>query len=165
MNSSFKKICPCLAKGRFVINTAELLALGISLSLSQNLDEDSFGTECPSALLLRFAIKAERLWETTDDVLKLSRALCCSKMDSFFKKPHIIIISSFFSIDRSTINMISKWILSYVVKVSSSYHLSVECFSQLSFDSEVYTKSAAVSDFVYSSESNESCEKHSTQRW
>jgi hypothetical protein len=27
-------------------------------------------------------------------------------------------------------------------KVSLSYHLSVECFSQLSFDSEVYTKSA-----------------------
>ena len=46
-----------------------------------------------------------------------------------------------------------------------SYHLCVECFSQLSFDSEVYTKSAAVADFVYTSESNESCEKHSTQRW
>ena len=45
-----------------------------------------------------------------------------------------------------------------------SYHLSVECFSQLSLDSEVYTKSAAVADFVYTSESNESCEKHSTQR-
>ena len=44
------------------------------------------------------------------------------------------------------------------------YHLCVECFSQLSFDSEVYTKSAAVADFVYTSESNESCEKHSTQR-
>ena len=50
-------------------------------------------------------------------------------------------------------------------KVSSSYHLSVEWFSQLSFDSEVYTKSAAVADFVYTSELNESCEKHSTQRW
>ena len=34
----------------------------------------------------------------------------------------------------------------------------------LSFDSEMYTKSAAVADFVYTSESNESCEKHSTQR-
>ena len=45
-----------------------------------------------------------------------------------------------------------------------SYHLCVECFSQLSFDSEVYTKSAAVADFVYTSDSNESCEKHSTQR-
>ena len=45
-----------------------------------------------------------------------------------------------------------------------SYHLWVECFSQLSFDSEVYTKSAAVADFVYTSESNENCEKHSTQR-
>ena len=45
-----------------------------------------------------------------------------------------------------------------------SYHLCVECFSQLSFDSEVYTKSAAVADFVYTSESNESCEKHLTQR-
>ena len=37
-----------------------------------------------------------------------------------------------------------------------SYHL-------FSFDSEVYTKSATA-DFVYTSESNESCEKHSTQR-
>ena len=45
-----------------------------------------------------------------------------------------------------------------------SYHLSVECFSQLPFDSEVYTKLAAVADFVYTSESNESCEKHWTQR-
>ena len=45
-----------------------------------------------------------------------------------------------------------------------NYHLCVEYFSQLSFDSEVYTKSAAVADFVYTSESNESCEKHSTQR-
>ena len=49
-------------------------------------------------------------------------------------------------------------------KGSLSYHLCVECFSQLSFDSEVYTKLAAVADFVYTSESNESCEKHSTQR-
>jgi hypothetical protein len=49
-------------------------------------------------------------------------------------------------------------------KVSSSYHLSVECFSQLSFDSEVYTKSATAADFVYTYESNESCEKHSTER-
>ena len=45
-----------------------------------------------------------------------------------------------------------------------SYHLWVECFSQLSFDSEVYTKSATADDFVYISETNESCEKHSTQR-
>ena len=45
-----------------------------------------------------------------------------------------------------------------------SYLLCVECFSQLSFDSEVYTKSATAVDFVYTSESNESCEKHSTQR-
>ena len=44
------------------------------------------------------------------------------------------------------------------------YHLCVECFSQLSFDSEVYTKSVTAADFVYTSESNESCEKHSTQR-
>ena len=50
-----------------------------------------------------------------------------------------------------------------VTKVSSSYHLCVECFSQLSFDSEM-TKSAAVADFVYTSESNESCVKHLTQR-
>ena len=46
--------------------------------------------------------------------------------------------------------------------MSSSYHLCVECFSQLSFDSEVYTKSTAVADFVYTFESNESCEK---QKW
>ena len=45
-----------------------------------------------------------------------------------------------------------------------SYHLCFECFLQLSFDSEVYTKSATAADFVYTSESNESCEKHSTQR-
>ena len=45
-----------------------------------------------------------------------------------------------------------------------SYHLCVECSSQLSFDSKVYTKSATAADFVYTSESNESCEKHSTQR-
>ena len=45
-----------------------------------------------------------------------------------------------------------------------SYHLWVEFFSQLSFDSEVYTQSATAADFVYISESNESCEKHSTQR-
>ena len=32
------------------------------------------------------------------------------------------------------------------------------------FDSEIYTKSAAVADLVYIYESNESCEKHSTQR-
>ena len=37
-------------------------------------------------------------------------------------------------------------------------------FSQLSFDSEMYIKSSAVADFVYTSESNESCEKCSTQR-
>ena len=53
----------------------------------------------------------------------------------------------------------------FITKVSSSYHLCVECFSQLSFDAEVYTKSAAVADFVYTSESNETCEKHSRQRW
>ena len=46
-------------------------------------------------------------------------------------------------------------------KVRSPYHL---CFSQLSFDSEVYTKSATAADFVYIFESNESCEKHWTQR-
>ena len=45
-----------------------------------------------------------------------------------------------------------------------SYHLCVECFLQLSFDLEVYTKSGTAADFVYTYESNESCEKHSTQR-
>ena len=49
-------------------------------------------------------------------------------------------------------------------KVTSSYHRCIECFSQLSFDSEMYTKSAAVADFVYTSESNKSCEKPSMQR-
>ena len=37
-------------------------------------------------------------------------------------------------------------------KVRLSYHLCVKCFSQLSFDSEVYTKSATAADFVYTSE-------------
>ena len=55
-------------------------------------------------------------------------------------------------------------IISIESKVTSSYHLRVECFSKLSFDSEVYTKSATAADFVYISESNESCEKHLTQR-
>ena len=32
-------------------------------------------------------------------------------------------------------------------------------------DTVIYTKSSAVADFVYTSESTESCEKHSTQRW
>ena len=50
-----------------------------------------------------------------------------------------------------------------VTKGRLSYHLCVECFSQLSFVSKVYTKSAAVADFVYTSESNESCEKYLTQ--
>ena len=49
-------------------------------------------------------------------------------------------------------------------KMSSSYHLCVKCFSKLSFDSEVYTKSATTADFLYTSESNESCEKHLTKR-
>ena len=53
---------------------------------------------------------------------------------------------------------------SLIPKGRLSYHLCVECFSQLSFDSEVYTKSATAIDFVHNSESNESCEKHSTQR-
>ena len=33
--------------------------------------------------------------------------------------------------------------------MNSSYHLCVEYFSQLSFDSEVFTKSATAADFVY----------------
>ena len=36
------------------------------------------------------------------------------------------------------------------VKGRLSYHLCVECFSQLSFDSEVYTKSAAKDDMMNS---------------
>ena len=68
-------------------------------------------------------------------------------------------------------NNFSKQLKSHVLlfpqgntKVSSFYHLCVECFSQLSFDSEVYTKSATAADFVYISESNENWEKYSTQR-
>ena len=53
----------------------------------------------------------------------------------------------------------------HTAKGRLSYHLCVECFSQLSFDSELHTKSATAADFVYTSELNESCEKHSTQRW
>ena len=41
------------------------------------------------------------------------------------------------------------WYYFNIPKVSSSYHLCVECFSQLSFDSEMYTKSATAADFVY----------------
>ena len=64
------------------------------------------------------------------------------------------------------------WILEaegplFVKKMRSlkgGYPIIIECFSQLSFDSEVYTKTAAVADFVYTSKSNESCEKHLTKR-
>ena len=49
-------------------------------------------------------------------------------------------------------------------KVRSFYHLCVEYYPQLAFDSERYTKSAATTDFVYTFESNESWEKHLTQR-
>ena len=56
-------------------------------------------------------------------------------------------------------------IFAFVLKEGyPTYHLCVQCFSQLSFDSEMYTKSATADDFVYISETNESCEKHSTQR-
>ena len=37
----------------------------------------------------------------------------------------------------------SELVLEFTSKVSSSYHLCIECFSQLSFDFEMYTKSAA----------------------
>ena len=64
------------------------------------------------------------------------------------------------------------WILEaegplFVKKMRSlkgGYPIIIECFSQLSFDSEVYTKSTTAADFVYTYESNESCEKHSMQR-
>ena len=36
----------------------------------------------------------------------------------------------------------------YFHKVTSFYHLCVECFSQLSFDSEMYTKSAILYTFL-----------------
>ena len=57
------------------------------------------------------------------------------------------------------------FVLNYTTKVTSSYHLCVEYFSQFSFDSEMYTycfKTAA--DYIYISESNEDWEKYSTQR-
>ena len=62
------------------------------------------------------------------------------------------------------ISIATKRPITPITKVSSSYHLWVKCFSQLSFDSEVYTKPAAVADLVYTSESNEGCEKHLMQR-
>ena len=61
-------------------------------------------------------------------------------------------------------NPIENITMNVVTKGRLSYHLCVKYFSQLSFDSEVYTKSATAADFVYTSESNESCEKHSTKR-
>ena len=69
---------------------------------------------------------------------------------------------SLFSILRILIRV--RKLLGLYIKGRLSYHLCVECLSQLSFDSEVYTKSATAADFVYTSESNESCDKHSTQR-
>ena len=79
--------------------------------------------------------------------------------DDFFIK------FSFISSGDVTLNWAKELANIYVSKGRLSYHLCVESFSQLLFDLEVYTKSAAVADFVYTSESNESCEKHSTQRW
>ena len=61
-------------------------------------------------------------------------------------------------------NWISENLHMYKPKGGLSYHLCVKCFSHLSFDSEMYTKSATPANFVYTSESNESCEKHSTER-
>ena len=64
-------------------------------------------------------------------------------------------IYPWFKSDETCLTAIAKY-----TKVRSYYYLCVEYFSQLSFDSEMYTKSAAVADFVYISESNESWEKH-----
>ena len=47
--------------------------------------------------------------------------------------------------------------------LKGGYPIIFEYFSQLSFDSEMYTKSETAADLVYISESNESWEKHSTQ--
>ena len=66
---------------------------------------------------------------------------------------------------KNTQNFLLQSLFQQNTKGRLSNHICVKYFSQLSFDSEVYTKSAAVADFVYTSESNESCEKHSTQRW
>ena len=65
----------------------------------------------------------------------------------------------------TTLKRFCTLLTTYLPKVSSSYHRCDEYFSQLSFDSEMHTKSAAVAEFVYTSESNESWEKHSTERW
>ena len=56
--------------------------------------------------------------------------------------------------------MIKNWkVKKKTFKGRLSYHLCVECFSHLSFDSESYTKSATADDFLYISEKNENCEK------
>ena len=67
--------------------------------------------------------------------------------------------SSIFDVQKCNVHQ--KILRSYSILI---LNLCVECFSQLSFDSEMYTKLAAVADFVYTSESNESCVKYLTQR-
>ena len=46
-------------------------------------------------------------------------------------------------------DLMNKCLVSNLTKGRLSYHLFVECFSQLSFDSEVHTKSATAAEFVY----------------
>ena len=78
---------------------------------------------------------------------------CTWFISPFFRKTTGYFVCLLLSTKKTKVRLYS-----VTFKGRLSYHLCVECFSQLSFDSEVYTKSAAVADFVYSSESNESCE-------
>ena len=62
-------------------------------------------------------------------------------------KPTAIFIEKFVRKSEFLVYMfdlMNKCLVSNLTKGRLSYHLFVECFSQLSFDSEVYTKSAAV---------------------
>ena len=108
--------------------------------------------------------KVQIFWEGKK-IWKLSSTYLCYSVASNVKWK---IFSNFVTFSYLNFNMIwmfttlimySPFSLNYkistVTKVSSSYHLCVKCFSQLSFDSEVYTKSATAVDFLYTSESNE----------
>ena len=78
--------------------------------------------------------------------------------DEIFSENTVWVVSSTFYVVQilvhSHFDLVSSVLLQFATKVSLSYHLCVECFSQLSFVSEMYTKSSAVADFVYTSESN-----------
>ena len=51
------------------------------------------------------------------------------------------------SLAKNKITVVTNWATdNMTTSLKGGYHLCVECFSQLSFDLEVYTKSAAVAD-------------------